>query len=282
MNKDVFEVNGNISLQKFLLGKGFSFASIKKMLKNKDIKVNGIRTSKDLLLSSGDSIECYYLDESLSQKRIDIEKVFEDENVLVVNKPKGIETCGEYGLERVLGAIAVHRLDRNTAGLEIFAKNQIVRDDLEQVFRQKLVSKKYVCEVVGDTNFDGRIYEAYLFKDAKKSQVILSSEKKQGYTLIQTRFLTIRHGVRSSMVECELLTGKTHQIRAHLAYLGHAIIGDGKYGKNEINKAFKEKSQKLFCKELSFKALSFDSLSNISGKTFSHKPYWEELEKNNG
>ena len=279
MNKDVFVASSNISLQKFLLGKGFSFASIKKMLKGKDIKVNGARTSKDIMLCSGDSVECYYVEGTVSPKKVDVEIVYQDDNVLVVCKPKGIETCGEYGLEGVLGVIAVHRLDRNTAGLEIFAKSQKAKEELELVFKQKLVSKKYICEVVGDSNFDGRVYEAYLFKDAKKSQVIVSGEKKTGYTLIQTKFLTVRHGVKSSMVECQLITGKTHQIRAHLAYLGHAIVGDGKYGKNEINKAFKEKTQKLFCKELSFKEFDFESLKGISGKTFSHRPYWEE---NNG
>ena len=279
MNKDVFVVSSNISLQKFLLGKGFSFASIKKMLKGKDIKVNGARTSKDIMLCSGDSVECYYVEGTVSPKKVDVEIVYQDDNILVVCKPKGIETCGENGLEGVLGVIAVHRLDRNTAGLEIFAKNQKAKEELELVFKQKLVSKRYICEVIGDSNFDGRTYEAYLFKDAKKSQVIVSGEKKTGYTLIQTKFLTVRHGVKSSMVECQLITGKTHQIRAHLAYLGHAIVGDGKYGKNEINKAFKEKTQKLFCKELSFKEFDFESLKGISGKTFSHRPYWEE---NNG
>ena len=124
MNKDVFVASSNISLQKFLLGKGFSFACIKKMLKGKDIKINGARTSKDIMLCSGDSVECYYVEGTVSPKKVDVEIVYQDDNVLIVSKPKGIETCGENGLEGVLGVIAVHRLDRNTAGLEIFAKSQ--------------------------------------------------------------------------------------------------------------------------------------------------------------
>lgn len=278
MEKISFVVDKETKLEKFLLQKGIDFVSIKTMLRAKDVKINGKRVNSNCLLAPKDTVECFMSKSSPSPKTDrNIEIIFSNDNVAIVNKPKGIECCGINGLEGFLGLIPVHRLDRNTTGLVVFAKNDNARIALEKVFKDRLIEKKYICEVVGDSDFDGKIYTAYLFKDAKKSRVIISSEKKDKYVQIQTKFLTIKHGIRSSMVECELLTGKTHQIRAHLAYLGHAIVGDGKYGKNEDNKFFKEKTQKLCCNKITFGKLNADCLKDLSGKTFDILPYWEEI-----
>ena len=279
MEKVSFVVDKESKLEKFLLEKGIDFVSVKTMLRAKDVKVNGKRVNSNCLLASKDLVECFMSSNKnvTPKKDTNIEIIFSDDNVAIVNKPKGVECCGINGLEGLLGLIPVHRLDRNTTGLVVFAKNDKAKIELENVFKDRLIQKKYVCEVVGDSNFDGRIYTAYLFKDAKKARVIISPVKKDKYIQIQTRFLTVKHGVRSSMVECDLLTGKTHQIRAHLAYLGHAIVGDGKYGKNEDNKFFKEKTQKLCCNQIIFGKLSAECLKNLSTKTFDVLPYWEEI-----
>lgn len=255
------------TLTKFLQDAGFSFIEIKKMLKNKDVKINNKRISRDTNLATNDIVNCYYAE----TKPHEIEKLYEDNRVIVALKPAGIETTGEHGVETILNAHAVHRLDRNTQGLCIFAKDLATKKLLETIFREKLVEKKYLCEVLGDTNFSGEIFRAYLFKDAKKSLVYISKDKTSGSIEIATQFKTMKHGSKTSIVECNLLTGKTHQIRAHLAFLGHPIIGDNKYGNKQTNRKFGEKIQKLFCYELSFLDIN---IPNISGKTFTKYPDW--------
>lgn len=194
--------------------------------------------------------------------------------LLLLSNQAGLKVAGENSLESKLGLFAVHRLDRNTSGLMIFAKNEGSKLALEEVFANNLVRKFYVCEVVGDTNFNGKTYSAYLFKDAKLSKVYISETKKQGSVEIKTKFTTLKHGVQTSVVLAELITGKTHQIRAHLAYLGHHILGDSKYGRNEDNRKFKEFKQKLVCVCLKFGDLQNLEIQNISQKTFTKMPNW--------
>lgn len=268
-----FIVENSIPLEKFLQSKGFTFSAIKKMLRNKDVKVNGKRVFENATLKEKDEVVCFLK----SEKRVrENEKLFEDEFVIIAVKFAGIESCGTDGMEGRLSAFAVHRLDRNTEGLNLFAKNIETKEMLEDAFKNNLVRKKYVCEVAGDTNFKGEIERAYLFKDAKKSLVYVSKEKKTKTMEIKTSFKTLKHGRETSLVECELLTGRTHQIRAHLAFLGHPIIGDGKYGNTKTNEKFHESHQKLCCFQLSFGALAGENLANISQKCFTKYPGWLE------
>lgn len=249
---------------------GFSYSDSNKILRNKDIKINGKATKSNDLVVPGDEVVFFYNDEMVS-KRFEI--VFESENVLVVFKRQGIETVGEFGLEKFLNAYAVHRLDRNTEGLLVFAKNEESQNKLVDAFKTNKVHKFYVAEVVGELK-ENKLYKAYLTKDKENSYVKVFSSPQKDSVQILTRVNTIKPGTQSSVVEIELLTGKTHQIRAHLAFLGHPIIGDGKYGREKDNKKFKQTKQKLCCYKLVFDNVGIDELD---GKEFVKMPEWQNF-----
>ncbi len=274
MKKLEFVAKENCELKKFLQGMGLDFLCVQKLFRKKDIKVNGKRVSKNIQIGARDKVECFVEE---TKKNIYIERFFEDDNVIVVDKPSGMETCGENSVESVLSAFAVNRLDRNTSGVMIFAKNLTAKSGLEKVFKNSLVEKYYLCEVVGKSHFEGKICKAYLFKDAKKSMVIVSDNLKPNYVEILTQFETVKVGEKNSLVMCKLLTGRTHQIRAHLAHLGHPVVGDNKYGNKATNRTFGADTQRLECVKLSFKDLKNEQclteeekeeLKNISGKSF--------------
>ena len=242
--------------------------AIFKALRNKDIKVNGIRIKDNVTLELGDEIEVYIKDDIILGRvsRFEIVQrdiVYEDENMLVYNKPTGIEVQGkngEIGLEEALKSQlcltflrACHRLDRNTEGLVIFAKNVDAENALLEMIKNKCVKKYYKALVYGIPKNKAMTMKAYLLKDSKNSQVIISDVKLKGYQEIITRYRVLEaYQDNTSLLEIELITGRTHQIRAHLAYIGYPIIGDGKYGVNKINKQFKQKYQQLFSYKLVF------------------------------
>ena len=147
-----------------------------------------------------------------------------------------------------------HRLDRNTSGLIIYAKNQNSLDILNTKIENHEIQKFYRCTVVGILNKKEAILEDYLFKDSKKSIVHISSIPKQGYKKIITSYKVVEENKKDnlSILEVQLHTGRTHQIRAHLAHIGYPILGDGKYGINEINKKFNKKYQELTAYKLVF------------------------------
>lgn len=269
MNKKEIIVEKSKKLVSVLQDFGFSFADVNKMLRNKDVKVNGKAERENKLLQSGDSLTFFYSDDML-EKKFDI--VYENEDAVIVYKRAGVETAGENGLEGVIeNAIAVHRLDRNTEGLVIFAKNTSSEEKLSKAFCGNLVHKFYVAEVVGDFDVKNQIFTAFLSKDAEKSIVKIFDKRVDGSVKVQTKVNCLKRGTQSSMVEVELLTGKTHQIRAHLSHLGHPIVGDGKYGKNADNKKFGVSRQKLACFKMVFDNVG---IRGIDGKTFVKKPKW--------
>ena len=238
-----------------------------KALRNKDIKVNGKRIKENLLVNKGDKIEIYF--EENIQKEIEI--IYQDENIIVANKPRNIEIEGQDGLCELLNASAVHRLDRNTTGLVILAKNNVSKQALMEVFKNRWITKKYLALVAGRCNFAGEIKKAYLLKDSETSKVKIYDNFVKGSKEIESKFKTLKSNENFSVVECELLTGRTHQLRAHLAYLGYPIIGDGKYGKNEINKKFNEKYQKLHCFYIKINKIDAN-LKYLEGKEFLKYP----------
>ena len=270
MQKVEMKVKEDKKLSDVLLDYGFSYNAINKMLRNKDVRIDNEKTSLDKNVFKGQQITAFCVE--LPKPKFEI--VFEDENVVVVNKFSGIEVEGEDGLEgKIPGSIGVHRLDRNTEGLLIMAKNKQSEEILSNAIKAQCFEKRYLCEVVGSPNFNGEKYLAYLLKDSKNSQVKIYKSFVQNSVKIETIFKTLKKGKETSIVEAKLITGKTHQIRAHIAFLGFPIVGDGKYGKNEDNKKFKEKTQKLFCYYLKLNGL-YGELEYLNEKSFKKLPNW--------
>ena len=270
MQKITVKIEKNIKIKDFLLNYGFSNSQANKIIKNKDVKIDGKRLQENENLLTGQSIVIFC--EELPGPKFKI--IYEDENVVVVSKSQNIEVQGKNSLEELIpGTIAVHRLDRNTSGLLIMAKNLQAEKSLKEAFKNQTVEKLYVCEVYGKPQFRGKTYEAFLLKDAMRSQVKVFSNYVQNAVKIKTAFKTIKIGEETSLVVAKLFTGKTHQIRAHLAFLGYPIIGDGKYGNNQINKKFKLNYQKLHCFSLKIEKID-KNLDYLINKVFFDKPEW--------
>ena len=271
MEKKEIKINKDSTLVEELSILGFSYVHIKKLFKNKDVKVNEFRVKEDCVLYVGDVITVFYSPEQI--QKFEIKTIFEDENLIVIDKPAGIETEGKGGLTEKLNALAVHRLDRNTTGVMLFAKNLKTKEILDNAIKNRLIVKKYYAEVVGKTEYKYFTYNAYLLKDSKNSQVKIFDKQVKNALPISTTFNTIKSSASSSLIECTLHTGRTHQIRASLAYLGHAIIGDGKYGKNVDNKRFNAINQRLHSFSIVLNGMT-DHLSHLNGRRFISYPTW--------
>ena len=252
-----------------------NFSKVQKLIREKNVKVNGKRTGDDVLVEAGSVVEIY-----LPETKVNI--IYEDQDVIVVFKPRKIETVTETG-ESLLSLVskqknselfAVHRLDRNTEGLVVFAKNLDAKNALDEAFKNRTIHKFYLALVAGVPTSKEEKLVAYLKKDEQRSLVYITDKKQEGFDEIKTNYKVIKENENSSVLEVELLTGKTHQIRAHLAHIGFPIIGDEKYGNAKVNKAFSKRFQCLCAYKLIFDFPPENYLAHLSSKII-------EIDKNN-
>lgn len=277
---------------------------IYKLFRKKDIKVNGHHEDKKFRINNDDEIAIYITDAQLEEfsKEKEIEPsllikdwiVYEDKNVLFVNKPRGLlvqkSAPNDESLDQLVIAYLMatnqydpnkekafvpgpaHRLDRNTSGLVAFGKNH---DSLELLFNlfknHDLINKHYLALVVGEVENEKGIVDAPLKKDEKRNMVTVAKNGKTAKTV----YKLIKKYEGYSLLDITLLTGRTHQIRVHMAYVNHPIVGDNKYGNFDVNKEFKQKygfdDQFLHAYKMGFGDLP-EPLSNLSRKEFTAEP----------
>ncbi len=267
MIKIIADKTQKLSKLTFANVEGLSYGVFRKLLRKKDVKINGKRVDKDVLLNAGDEVIIYYVSEKLGYSVI-----YCDENVLVINKESGFSSEGTF--EKVnteyVNARFIHRLDRNTSGIMIFALNDKAEKELLLGFKNKSFTKIYKATVIGVPQKKSAILSAYLVKDAENSFVKIYDKKVEGSVKIITEYSLISEckDNGTSVLEVKLHTGKTHQIRAHLAHIGHCIVGDGKYGDNAFNKRYGAKSQMLCAIKLKLRFSEKDSLYYLNEKEF--------------
>lgn len=256
--------------------KGMTYGKLMSLLKKKNIKINDIKTNKDIMLNVGDKITIYGF-ETINKNPIDI--VYQDDNLFVVNKPKGMQVKKEDVLDNMLcvedyfEAKAVHRLDRNTEGLLILAKNQKTENEFKKAFKSHKIEKFYKALCYGKFHKDSEVLKGYLTKDSqtKLSKVLLQPTKNSVEIITEYKVLKNYGGV--SLLEIKLITGKTHQIRAHLTSINHSLVGDSKYQNKEFALANKKiekivKSQCLIAYKLKFNLEESSFLSYLNSKEF--------------
>ena len=275
MQKIEFQVNENKELVKAIIDElpFLSRFNVKKILENKDVKVNNIRVKESVNLKKGDKVIVFYAEKE--QKEWYTE-VFADENILIVNKRAGIEIVSEKErdlisiLKQKYSSVAtVHRIDRNTEGLVIFALNGEAEKELLNAFKTRQgITKKYALLVDGRVDITKIKRTVYLKKIDSLSKVWISELKTSGYEPIVTEFDVIQYINNTTLLEANLVTGKTHQIRAHIAYFGFPIVGDNKYGKSE------SKILHLTANYLAFNFKKDSILYYLNTKNFEIAPTW--------
>ena len=219
------------------------------LLKNREIKVNGKRVGADVRLFAGDVVT-YYLTQKQAEKTA-FHIVYEDDNVLVVDKESGVNSEAVFAeLSRKGEYYFLHRLDRNTTGLLLFARNPKAEKTILDAFKEKRVEKKYHALCFGNFPKPQDVLIAYLKKNADSALARIYDAPINGAEKIITEYKVLERRGETTLVEITLHTGKTHQIRAHLSHIRCPIVGDMKYGVTAQNKALKRARQCLIAKSL--------------------------------
>ena len=258
---------------------------LQKYIRLKRIKCNGKGAKRDTRLEKGDVVQLYINDEFFEKPREEnswlkvgtprLNIVYEDENILLLDKKPGVlcHSAGVWDYNTLIANVQAYmaqkgewkpkeensfapalcnRIDRNTGGIVIAAKNAEALRILNDKIRDREIEKYYLCAVQGRPKpAEGRL-ENFLFKDAKKNQVFVKDRPEPGAKTAVTEYRTLMSKGPLSLVECRLLTGRTHQIRAQMAHAGWPLLGDGKYGSERFNRGFEEKGQALYSYRLRF------------------------------
>ena len=272
-----------------------------KYIRIKRIKLGGKRVERDTRLSEGDILQLYINDEFFDKPREDnayltvatpkLNIVYEDDHILLVDKRPGLAVHphdgAEYGKtlidhiqsylyqkrewrpreENAFTPALCNRIDRNTGGIVIAAKTAEALRVINQKIKDREMDKRYLAIIEGTMKPKDGSLKGYLFKDAKKNRVFVSDTPQPGAKTCQTNYKTLTSASGLSLVECELITGRTHQIRAQFAHAGHPLLGDGKYGK--LNKQYDRNYQALYSYKLTFDfTTDSEGLGYLNGKTF--------------
>ncbi|MBQ3970289.1 MAG: RluA family pseudouridine synthase [Clostridia bacterium] len=307
------EINKNDSnqrLDKFLTKrfKTMPKSLMYKYIRTKRIKVNGKKCEISTKLQEGDILAFYISDEFFEAPQYDtydflkapskLDIVYEDDNIILLNKPTGLlcHPDENYHFDSLLARLwhylydkkeynpkdensfapaLANRIDRNTGGIVIAAKNSESLRILNQKIKDRELKKIYLCVVHGILKKKQALLTDYLEKNEKQNRVYISSKPSQNSKTIKTKYKVLDEFNNMSLVEIELLTGRTHQIRAHMAYIGHPLVGDGKYGTNKQNKNVSLKWQALCSYKLEF---AFESdggiLEYLNGRSFEISDIW--------
>ena len=284
-------------LDKFLTKavKGLPTSLMYKYIRTKKIKVNRARTEQKYLLCEGDVVQLFIKDEffdsperddsALASIKPKLTIVYEDENIILCNKRPGVLVHeddegkdntlimhikaylyqkGEYDpdAEQSFAPALCNRIDRNTGGIVIGAKNAEALRVMNEKIKNDEISKFYYCAVHGKMPKKADTLTGFLLKDSDKNQVKIFDKQVKGSKNIITKYKVIAEKNGMSLLEVELVTGRTHQIRAHMSYIGHPLVGDGKYGINKDDRALGYKYQALYAYRLRF---DFDDDSGALG-----------------
>ena len=272
-----------------------------KYIRLKRIKLGGARVQRDTRLREGDVLQLYINDEFFDKPREDnayltvaapkLSIVYEDDQILLVDKRPGLAVHphdgAEYGrtlidhiqaylyqkrewsprAENAFTPALCNRIDRNTGGIVIAAKTAEALRIMNQKIKDRELDKRYLAIVEGTPKPKEGSLKGYLFKDAKKNRVFVTDTPQAGAKSCQTNYKVLVSQNGLSLVECELITGRTHQIRAQFAHAGHPLLGDGKYGK--LDKRFDRNYQALYSYKLTFTfTTDAGALEHLNGRSF--------------
>ena len=285
---------------------------LQKYIRTKRIKVGGKSSKRDYKLNIGDAVQMYINDEFfqgpggentyLKTARPSLDIVYEDENILLLNKHAGVlcHSDGVYDHNSLISGVLVYlrqsgqwlpseensfapalcnRIDRNTSGIVIAAKNAESLRIINEKIKLREIDKYYLAAVHGAPACRSGLLESYIFKDAVKNQVFVTPDRRPGSKSAMTEYRTIAAAGRLTLLECRLITGRTHQIRAQLAAAGCPLLGDGKYGSERLNKPYGERRQALCSYKLVFSFTTESGiLSYLNNKSFQldHVPFVEK------
>ena len=262
---------------------------LNKALRENKIKLNGKKRPLSTRVQNGDVIRLFLQDEQLEARPLPTAVfVYEDNDILIANKPAGIEVDGPAAdtlLKRVQAtltangqpgqAVLCHRLDTGTSGLVLLAKNREAESFLTGAIKQRRIEKRYLCVTFGHPQPPAALLRDYLLKDAARGVVRVVSSPADGAREILTGYETLAVSGRLALLEVELITGRTHQIRAHLASIGCPILGDSKYGNNAANRELHFKYQALCAWELRFPTqIAEAQFAHLAGRVFHAEKPW--------